>query len=112
MFEICAMPNDLHKVCQAVTAFRPPILVWCQVPGNHGRTCVTVRSGRRPYWTKVLATTQVDGWVHHLRLAEVRVSTLRIVEVWRPAGSVSTIAVAHGIDQVAAEHHQIAVFTG
>jgi len=74
MVEIFAMPNDLLKLCKRVTAFRPPILVRRQVSGNHGRTLVAVRPGWSADWTKVRATTQVDGRIDHQRLVEVGVS--------------------------------------
>jgi hypothetical protein len=44
-------------------------------------------------------------------LVKVGVPALRIVKVGRPARGVATIAVAHSIDQVAAEPHQGPVFT-
>lgn len=109
VIEIDPSPHDLLKLCERVASFRQPGLVRRQVAGDDVWTYVLPGLGWRHGWTEVLAPTQIDGRIGLLWLAEVGVSSCSVVEVWRPAAGVATIAVAHSVDDIAAQSHQIPV---
>src|SRR5580658_3902938 len=111
VIEIDPCPHDLLELCERVASFRQPSLVRCQVAGDDVWTYVLPGLGWRHGWTEVLAPTQEDGRIGLLRLAEVGVSPRSVIEVWRPAAGVATIAVAIGVDDIAAQSHQIPVFS-
>src|SRR5579864_2281607 len=108
--EIGPMPKDLREFLQGVTTFRAPILVGREVTGNHERTGIAIRPSGCADLTKILAAAEVNRRIDHIGLVEVRVSAGRVVEVWRPARGVATVAVADSIDQIAAEPHHGPVF--
>ena len=99
--KICAIPDDLLKLRKRVAPFRPPKLVRCQVAGDHVWTCVPGRTGWSPDWTEIGAPTQVDGRIDKRPLAKVGVSACGEIEVGRTAASVTTIAIARAIDDIA-----------
>src|SRR5271155_4849906 len=110
--EVRAVAHDLLELRKGHTAFRHSLLIRGQISCDNVRTRVRVWPGWCSNWTKVHAATQVNGWVDDLGLVEVGIAAGCIVEVWRPAGGVATIAVADSVDDVAAVAHQSLVSSG
>src|SRR5690348_18485344 len=81
--EVCAASQYLLELSKRVTAFRPSVLVRCQVSANDVWTCVPVRPGGSPNLTKGRTSRQISGRVGFLRLAKIGVSARGVVEVWR-----------------------------
>ena len=125
VIEIYASPQDLLKLQKRVAPFRPPSLIRRQVAGNNVWTNILsifrwrigrwLRTRRKPThggtWgdsgKEVGPSSQISGGVGLRRplVQKVRVPAVGVVEVWRPARSVATVAVTHSIDQKAAKSH-------
>src|SRR5437879_728902 len=106
-------PNDLTKFRKRVAPFRPAGLVRCQVAGNDVWTW--------PEWTEVVAAAQIGRWID-LDLARKgahgwpeKVWVSGRSELGRGAvfweERVATIAVRLCVDNVAAQSHQLPVFS-
>ena len=63
-------------------------------------------------WTEVLAPAQVDRGIDDLTLAKVAISACGVIDVWRFAAGVTTIAVRYYVDKIAPQSHQIPVLAG
>src|SRR5215467_2380988 len=104
--EILAGPKDCLKLLKRVASFWTAILVWCQVPTNYAWTCVARRPGWCPNLAEERASSQVSGRVDlpwGLDALKIRVLTSCVIEVWRPAAGVATIAVCLSVDNVATQ---------
>jgi hypothetical protein len=66
--EIRAMPHDLLKLCERVTAFGPPILVRCQISSDDEWASIPARPGRRPNCAEVGASIQVDSRIENRQI--------------------------------------------
>src|SRR5271154_154252 len=88
VIEICALPQDLLKLLKRVASFRPPSLIRSQVARDNVWTNIrSIFRGRiAGTWghsrTEVRASGQVSGRVDFLRLAEVWVPAIGVIEVW------------------------------
>src|ERR1039457_2699743 len=111
VIEIRATSHDLHELCKTHPPFRHPILVGCQISCDHVWSSVHGRPGWSPDGTEVLAPAQVDrridghrhgkrGSKKEIRRGKVWVSARGVIEVWRPATGVATIAIAYRVDQI------------
>jgi hypothetical protein len=113
VIEIYTGPQDLLKLRKRVAPFRPPVLVRRQVARNNVRTKIITKTWaietRGERWTEVRASSQVGGRVGFRRplLQKVGVMACGVIEVWRPAGGVATIAVTLSVDNEATQSYQI-----
>src|ERR1700687_5301877 len=98
--EVIAGPQNLKEFRECAAPCRPRGFVRCQVARHN------VRSTRHQR-AKVAATSQVGSLIDDLRLAEVLVPAPHEFRLW--ARAVATIALTYGIDQIAAEPHQLVV---
>jgi hypothetical protein len=124
--EINASPHDLLKLLERVPSFRSPILIWSQVARNDvgtnilsvfrwrigGRLRTRRKSTHSGTWRdsgkEVGASSQVSCGVGFRRplVQKVGVPAVGVIEVWRPAGSVASVAVTLSVDNEAAEPYQ------
>src|ERR1035441_7986010 len=108
VIEIDAGPDDLLKLRERVASLGHAGLVRRQIAGHdEGTWIVWIQAGR----AEDRAATQVDGRIELLRLAGVRVKARKEGEVRWGAAVVAGVAVAPDVDQIAAQSHQVVVFS-
>src|SRR6516165_8787877 len=112
IIEILASPHDFLELFQCASPFRTPVLIRRQVTRDDVWTNISsifrwwiggwYGTRWEPTWwawgdsgKEVGASGQVSGGVRFCRplVRKVRVPVVCVIEVWRPAGSVATIAV-------------------
>ena len=99
-------------------AFRISVFVRRQVAGDNVRPKIITITGawrhiKREGLEEVGASSQVMGRVGFRRSLrkKVRVVPRKVIEIRRATGGVATVAISHGVDQIAAQAHKAPVLS-